>query len=200
MPVTAIAGRPVFDDIAGEHHVLVRHMDDGIARRMGASDVFDIHAAAAQIDGHAVAECGCRPRQAGDGFIPFKQAREPLEFTVPVLLPTFGHHAARRIRHDDIVRAIGRGPQHAHRMIVGQNDVADWFVGDAAHPFNHLFGQTRGGLGLDDHDRFVTDNHTGIRVALGGKGIKPLANLVEGDLLFGHVALGCECFCHDVFL
>ena len=34
MAVAAIAGRVVFDDVAGEHHVLVGDVDDDVARRM----------------------------------------------------------------------------------------------------------------------------------------------------------------------
>ena len=64
--VAAIAGRMILHDIAREHDVLIRHMDHRITRRMGAADVFDINATFAQIDGHAVAECGGRVSQPGD--------------------------------------------------------------------------------------------------------------------------------------
>jgi len=53
-------------------------------------------------------------------------------------------------------------------------------------------------LGFDDHDALVTDNDAGVWITLGGEGPQALSDLIEGDFLFGHVALGCECFGHFV--
>jgi len=75
----------VFDDVAGEHHVFIRHVDDDVARGMRAAQMHQIDAAVAQIDRHIVGKGGGGVGQAGDGFVPLKQAGEALEFAVPVL-------------------------------------------------------------------------------------------------------------------
>jgi len=186
----------VFDDVAGEHHVFIRHVDDDVARGMRAAQMHQIDAAVAQIDRHIVGKGGGGVGQAGDGFVPLKQAGEALEFAVPVLLPAFHDHRAGGVAHDDLIGAVSRGPQHTHRVIVGQHHMADGFVGDAADLFDDLARQTRGGLCLHDHDAVVADDHAGVRVAFGGEGPQIAAHLVEGDFLFGQVALGCECFGH----
>ena len=196
MPVAAIAGGMILDDIAGEHHVFVRHMDHDIARRMGAAQMHQINAPVAQIDGHAFAEGRGGPCQPRYAFVAFEKARKALEFAVPVLLPALGHHGARHIAHNDLIRTIGRRPQHPDRMIMGQRQMGDRLVGHAADLFDDLMRQTRGRLRLHDHHAVVADDHTGIRVALGGKGPDVAAHFLERDLLFGHVPLGRECLAH----
>ena len=84
----------IFNDIPRKHHVLIRHMDHGIARRMGAPDFLDVYAPVAQINRCAVAECGGWPCQAGDAFMAFKQAWKALKLAVPIFLPPLGHHCA----------------------------------------------------------------------------------------------------------
>ena len=102
----------IFDDIAGEHDVLIGHMDDNIARRMRAAQLHQVHPAIAKENRHAARETGGGPCQAGDAVMPLKQAREALELAVPIFLPALCHHTARGIRHQDLPRAIGRGAQH----------------------------------------------------------------------------------------
>ena len=198
MAVAAVAGRVVLDDIAGEHHVLVGHVDHRVAGGMGAAQVHDVDPALAQVDGHRIAEGGGRVGQAGDALMPLEQAREALEFAVPVLLPPFHHHAARGVRHDDLLRTKGAGAQHSHRVVVGQRHVGDRLVGDRADAFDHLVGQARGRLRLDDHHAVVTDDDAGVRIALGGEGIEPFADLGEADFFLGHVPLGRECLGHGL--
>jgi hypothetical protein len=53
MAVATIAGRVVLDDVAGEHHLAVRHPDHRIAGRMRAAEVHDVDPAVAEIDRHA---------------------------------------------------------------------------------------------------------------------------------------------------
>ena len=73
-------------------------------------------------------------------------------------------------------------------MIMGQNNMANRFIGDAAHTVDDLIGQPRGGLRLDDHHTVIADDHARIRISLSGKGIKPLAHFGETDLLFRQIA------------
>ena len=64
-------------------------------------------------------------------------------------------------------------------MIVGQNDMGDGFVGDLSYFFDDLVSQTRGGLGLDNHNRGVADDHSGVWVTFGSKCPQILAHLRE---------------------
>ena len=199
MPVAAIAGGVVLDDIAGEHDVLVRHVDDDIPGRMGAAQEAEVDAALAEEDAHLVGEGGRRPRQrrnVGDILVALEQAREAHELGLAVLGAALGDHRAGLVAHDDRRCLIGGRAQHAHGVVVGQHQMADRLVGDFAHLLDHLAGQARGGLRLDDHDAVVADDDAGVRIALGGEGPQALADLGEGDLLLGHVALGGEFLAH----
>ena len=196
MPVAAIAGRVVFHDITREHHVLIRHMDHDIARRVRAAQMHQVDPAVAQIDGHVIAEGRGGPSQAGDALMPLEQARETLELAVPILLTTLHHHGAGLVAHDDLTGPKGGCAQHAHGVVMGQHHMADRLVGDRAHAVDHLVRQTRGRLRLDDHHGLVADDDAGIGVPLGGEGIHTLAHFGEGDLLFGHVALRCKSLGH----
>ena len=51
--VAAVAGRLVLDDVAGEHHVGVRHVGDDVAGRVGAADLAQLDAALAEVERHA---------------------------------------------------------------------------------------------------------------------------------------------------
>ena len=119
----------------------------------------------------------------------FKEPGKPLELAVPVFLPTFGNHAARRIRHDDLVRPIRRRPQHPDGVIVGQDHVADRLVGHLPHFLDHLGGEARRCLRLDDHHAVVADDDARVRVAFGGECPKVPTNLREADGLFRQIAL-----------
>ena len=186
----------VFDDVTGEHDVLIGHIDHRIPRRMGAAQLQDIDPALAEIDAHPAVKGGGGIGQAGDALVAFKQAGEAFKFAVPIFLAALGDHGAGFLGHDDLLRAKGRCPQHAHGVVVGQHHMADRFVGDRADAFDDLIRQTRGRLRFDDHHAVVADDDARVRIALGGEGVKSLAHLGEGDFLFGHVALGCELLGH----
>ena len=79
-----------------------------------------------------------------------------------------------------------------------QYKVADRLVCHAAYFFDDFFSQPRCRLRLDDHHAFVADDHAGVWIAFGCEGPEVFAHFVKRDFLFGHVALGCECFCHGV--
>ena len=196
MPVAAVASGVVFDDVAGEHDVLIRHIDHRIPCRMGATQLHNIDPAFAQIDAHPPVEGGGGPCQARDAFMAFEQTRETVELAVPVFLTPLCDHRAGLFGHDDLLRAKCRRPQHAYGVVVGQHHMADRFVGDRADAFNDLIRQTRCGLRFDDHHAVVADDDARVRIALGGKGVETLAHLGKGDFLFGHVALGCELLGH----
>ncbi len=194
--VAAIAGRVVFHDVAGEHDVLVGYVNHYVAGGMGATQMHQVDATVAQIDGHVIAEGSGGVGQARNRLMAFEQAREPLELAVPVFLSALHHHRAGGVAHDDLVRAISAGPQYANRVIVSQDHVANRFVRNGTHTVDHLLSKTRGGLRLDNHHTVVSNDHSRVRVTFRSKGVEPVTDLVESNLLFRHVALRRERFCH----
>ena len=187
----------VFDDVAGEHDLLVRDKGDDVAGGVSAAKEHQLHTALAEMKRHLLAEGLGRPGQAGDAFMPFEQAREARELAVPVLLPALVDHGMAGFRGDDLRRVIGRGAQHAHRMIVREHNMLDRLVGDGADLLDHHVGKPRRRLRVDDHDAVVADNDAGIGVALGGKGPEIAPDLGEADRLFRHVALRGEFLSHS---
>ena len=83
--------------------------------------------------------------------MPVKKTREALEFTVPILLTALHHHGAGHVAHDDLIRIKGRGPQHAHRMIMGQHHVGDRLVRHFPDPPDEVL-PVAGELGIDQDD------------------------------------------------
>ena len=121
--------------------------------------------------------------------MPLKQAWKALELALPILLPALGHHGAGHLGHDDLRRIISRSAEHPHRVVMGKNQMADRLVGDLADIRDHLARKARGGLGLDHHHALVANDHPGIWVALGGKGIKPVANFGEAGFFLIQISL-----------
>jgi hypothetical protein len=161
-----------------------------------ASGTWATMSAPAEIDGHPVGKRRRWPGQAGDRFMALEQARETAEFAVPILLAAFDHHGARLVAHDHCRGLVGGGAEHAHRVVVGQHQMADWLVGDGTDALDDLLGQPRRRLRLDDHDRLIANDDTGVRIALGGEGMDVAADLGKGDCLFRHVAGGGELLGH----
>ena len=83
---------------------------------------------------------------------------------------------------------------------MGQNDMVERLVGDRADAIDHLARQTRSGLRLDHHDAVIADDHTGIGIALGGEGVKPLADPGKAGLFLRQVTLRCACLGDHLFL
>ena len=61
-----------------------------------------------------------------------------------------------------------------------------------------FFGEPRSCLGVHDHHAVIADDDAGVWIALSGEGPETSANLSEGDLLFGEIALRGECLGHTV--
>ncbi len=96
---------------------------------------------------------------------------------------------------DDLLGAVGRSAQHAHRMIVRQQDVPDRLVGDLADARDDVLRHDRGRLRVDHHNAVVADDDAGVRVAFRRVGISIVRQLVEGDLLLcqGRLATRISC-------
>ena len=118
MPVTAIACRVIFDDIAGKHNLLVRDKGNNIAGGMGAAKEHQFDSPFAKMNGQPVIECQRWPCQPGDAFMPLKQPWKPGKLTVPVFLPAFMDHRQACLRRHDFRGRIGRRTKHTHRMVM----------------------------------------------------------------------------------
>ena len=197
MAVAAITCRVVFDDVAGEHHLLVRNERDDVARRVRASEEHQLDPAFAEIDRHPVSEGHGRPGEARNALMTFEKARKARELAVPIFLPAFMDHRLAGLRGDDFRGVIGRCAKNPHRVVMRQHDMLDRLVGHATDLFHNLVGKARRRLRVDDHDAFIADNDAGIRVALGREGPQVAPDLGKADRLFAEVALRCEALSHD---
>ena len=91
------------------------------------------------------------PSQAGNALGILEQAREASEFRFPILLPALLDQPVGRIGSDHPVRVIGGSAQHPHRVVMGEDHVADRLVGDPCHPRDHVARHGGRGLRIDDH-------------------------------------------------
>ena len=126
--------------------------------------------------------------------MPLKQARKAAKFAGPILGPAFFNHGGGGIRHDDLARSVSTGPQHPHRMVMGQHQMADRLVGHLPHAINHLARKARRGLRLDDHHALIANDDPRVRVPLGGKGVNLIADFGECGLFLGQIPLRGEGF------
>ena len=163
---------------------------------MRPADEAQLDAALAEVEGHAVLEGQRRPGQPRDRLGGAEQAREAAVLGIPVLLAALRDHGATGVRGDDLLRLVGRGAEHTHRVIMRQHHVFDRLVGHLGDPLDDLPGHRRRRLRVDDDDAVIADDHPAIGVALGGEGVEVAADLGEGDLLLGHVAGGGEGLAH----
>ena len=187
----------VFDQVAGKHHLGIRHPCDDIARGMPGAELHQAHLALAEIDRHLAFEGQRRPGQAGNALRILEQARKAAVFGIPVLLAALRDQPVGFLRGDDALRLVGRRAEHPHRVIMRQHHIFDRLVGDGAHPLDHLVGHRRRRLRVEHDAAVVADDHGRIRIALGGEGIEIGADLGEGDFLLRHVGRRCETFCHQ---
>ena len=67
------------------------------------------------------------------------------------------------------------GAEHAHGMIVRQQNVFDRLVGHLGDARYDVLGHQRCRLRVDDHAAVVADDHAGVRVAFGGVGEQAIA-------------------------
>jgi hypothetical protein len=82
--VTTITSRMIFNDVTGEHNILIRHMNNRITCGMRTADVFDIDTTFAQVNRHRVVEGRRRIGQSGDALKTLKQTRK---LAVPIFWP-----------------------------------------------------------------------------------------------------------------
>ncbi len=171
---------------------LLRQPDDGVALRMPASDLHQLDLQLADPERHPLFEHQRRPGQPGHRFDRLEQARKTLDLAFHVGFAALDDQIVGVAAGDDVLRPVTRRAEHAHRVIVRQHDIADRLVADRADVADDVLRHHRRGLRVDDHDRIVTDDDAGVRIALGGVRIGVIGQLVEADLLGFQVGLGSE--------
>ena len=100
---------------------------------------------------------------------------------------------------EDFRAGIGRGAEHAHGVIMRQQDIFDRLVGDLGDAIDHLLRHHRRRLGVDDHHAIIADDHPGIGIAFGGEGIEIGPDRVEGDGLVGEIGGRGKIRAHRLF-
>ncbi len=185
------------DQVAREQRALAGQPDHGVALGVAAAELQQLHLEPAQPQRHAAGEGQRRPGQPRRHRVDVaEQPRKAADLAGLVLLAALDDQVARVLAGDDMLGAVGRGAEHAHRVVVGQHDVADRLVGDFADAADHVGGHRRRGLGVSHQHRVVADHDAGVGVALGGVGPGVFGDLLEADLLLGEVGLRGEGFAH----
>ena len=128
-----------------------------------------------------------RPGEARDRGAAAEQPREAADLAVHVLLAALDDELLRDVGGDDLGPFIGRGAEHAHRVVVREHDMLHRLVRHAADARDHVPRHVGRRLRIDDEYGIVADHHAGIRVALRGVAVESGAELVEGDLLLGEI-------------
>src|SRR5690606_3203466 len=137
------------------------------------------------------------PSQAGgNGFHRTEQAGETTDFAGLVLFAAFNDQVVRVAAGNDLLRVVGRCAQHAHGMVVRQQNVFDGLVGYFANASNDILGHDRRGLGVDHHDGIITNDDAGVRIALGGVGVGVVGQFFKGNDLVFKVGVRGKLFGH----
>ena len=132
----------------------------------------------------------------GTESTPSEQARKASELRIEILLAAFHDQIVRIAARDDVLCAVCRRAQHAHRMIVTEHDVLDRFVGDRAYPRDDVLRHDRRRLRVDHEHAVVTDHDAGVRIAFRRVRICTRREFGERDLLRCEIALRRELLCH----
>ena len=181
------------DQVAGEEDLLFRQPGDGVALRVPAAELQQLHLQPAQPDAHRALEGDRRPGQSGGHrFDIAEQAREAADLAGLVLLAALDDEVVGVAAGDHLLRRIGGGAQHPDRVVMAEHHVLDRLVGDLADAADDVLRHHRRGLGVDDHHRVVANDDPGVGIALGRVGVGVVAELDEGDLLLLDVGVAGE--------
>jgi hypothetical protein len=161
----------------------------------------EVAAVAAEVDGEAVGERQGRPREAGHGVGLLGQPRHARELAGPVLLAALGHEGPRvLVRHDHVGVERARA-QHADGVVVTEHEVAHRLVGVLAQAGQPLRGSDGGGQRLEADEEVLALDRADVGVTLGGEGVDPVGEHLEGLFLRGQVTGRRERLrCHDALL
>ena len=197
--IPGVAGSIVFHQVAGVEHLLGGHPDQSVALGVAAPELHDTDLESAQPQPHLVLEDECWPGQARNTLHTPEQARKTAYFRVHILLSAFHDQIVGILAGDNLFKAlfaISRGTQNAHRVVVSENHIFDWFICHLPHPPDDLLRHYRRGSGIDDHYSVVADNHTGVGIALRSVGPAVIGKLAERDLFLFQIGAGRKLIAH----
>ena len=83
----------------------------------------------------------------------------------------FDEKIKAKIKTVEQTRDASRSTQHPHCMIMRHDHMLDGQIGDFTNTTNHVLCHGRSCLSINDHHRVITDNNTGIRIAISRVGI-----------------------------
>ena len=192
--VPGVEGGLGLDQVPGEEDLLLGQPGDDVALGVAAAEVLEheVPAVPAEVDGQLVPEGHRGPGQARDGVRALGQARHAAELGGPVLLAALHDEVVGVLVGDDRLGVEGRGAEHAHRVVVGEHQVADRLVGVLPQLRQPLGGHHGGGQGLEADQEVLPLDRPDVRVPLGREGVDALGQDLEGLLLLAEVRRGRE--------
>ncbi len=184
-------------EIAAEKDLLLRQPGHGVALGVTTAELQQLHLQLAQPQRHLAGEGDGGPGQSRRHALDTaEQAREAADLAGLVLLAALDDQVVGVLAGEDLLRLVGAGAEHPHRVVVREQHVLDRLVGHLADAADDVLRHHRRGLGVEHQHRVVADDHAGVGVTLGGVGIGVVGELDEADLLFLQVGLGGEGFAH----
>ena len=179
--ITGVHTGLVLDQIAAIQHALFLYPCNRVPFGMTRPGMPHGNTNATQIQGHfsrhlashriATTDNQGRPCQAWHRISPFKQTWKTLHLALHVLRATLANQLQRALTGDDLCRTfclIRTRTQHAHRMVMGQQNVLDGLIAHGANFRNQVFRHQRRRRGVAHHDGLITNDHPAIGVTLSG--------------------------------
>ena len=192
----------VFHQVTAEQDFFGLHPRDGVATGVASTWVPNLDFDATQVDGQTALTTGLavtndhgRPSEARHAVCTSEQAGETVHLALHVFGTTFDDQVAGAFAGDDFSGTFGKvgaGPQHPHRVVVGEQHVFDRLVTHAADLGNQvLCHQGRGG-GVTHQNEFVANDHARVGVAFSRVSPAVGAELGEADVFIAQVVLTGE--------
>ena len=188
--------------IARKHGLGLFVPDDDVACRVTTAFKTQIQLAAiaAQIDFEVIFKSLSRPCQTGNAFRLLEQTGHAAIFAVPVLLAALFDQLAGGFAGNDVLGVKSRCAQHAHSVVVGQDQVLDGLLRVLAQLDQPVTRGSRSGSGLDGDDEVFAFKSAHIGVAFGREGIDAIGQNFQGFFFGDCVSRRCERLCHGVLL
>ena len=202
MRVSGVHTGLVFHQVAAEQDFLGFHPRDGVATGVASTWVPNLDFDATQVDGQtalttrlAVTNDHGRPSEARHAVCTSEQAGETVHLALHVFGTALDDQVVGAFAGNDFSGTFGKvgaGPQHPHRVVVGEQHVFDRLVTHAADLGNQvLCHQGRGG-GVTHQNEFVANDHARVGVAFSRVSPAVGAELGEADVFIAQVVLTGE--------
>ena len=179
-------GRAVLDQVAREQHPFLRQPDHRVALGVAAAELHDVDRSLpsqgqSRRSNTASAMSGPAPIRRHGTVAGSARSR----FSCP---PRPARRSGRRCRGwHDVLAALTRRAEHAHRVVVRQHDVPIG-LSVTSRMRRITSAPCTGCLRVDHHHRVIADDDAGVGIAFGRVRVRMIGQLVEADLLFREVA------------